>query len=146
MTVKPGDRNREATEDDLMCEELPGIVDIEAVEGSLVQPRHGCCELVGQRVMLRSVHVSSERETDCCYTQGDPCCRTELKMLKGDLLRMTIERDEVTHRNPAGNDRDQREEHQRTPHDEGNLSRLAAMLGILLIVAVTPEDDIIENI
>src|SRR5574344_1894407 len=37
------------------------------------------------------------------------------------------------------------QEHQRSPHHEGHFLWLAAILGILLVVRVTPEDDVIQT-
>ena len=56
MTVEPGDRTRNAAEDDPVRDELIRLVDVEAVVGRLVQAAEGRGEPVGDGLFGPQVH------------------------------------------------------------------------------------------
>ena len=60
LTVEPSNRNREATENNLVGEELPSVVNIESVEGSLVKSWHAFRKFIGNRIVLRHIHPCSK--------------------------------------------------------------------------------------
>ena len=66
VAVEPCDWNREATEYDLVCKELPCIINIESVEGSLVQTWEGTLQSISNRLLLAHVHPSCKCDTDNC--------------------------------------------------------------------------------
>ena len=62
-----------------------------------------------------------------------------------DIVALTCSRYEVTEWNQTAEARDDGEEYQWTPHHERNLLWLATVLWIQLIVALSPEDDVVET-
>ena len=72
MTVEPSDWNGEATENNLVGKELPGVVNIESVESCLVEFRHTFRKHVGHRIALGHIHPRSKRNADGCCQEAEP--------------------------------------------------------------------------
>ena len=119
-TVEPCDWLREQIEDNLVGEELPSIVDIETVQGCLVQLRHLLSQSVCQWSLLRSIHVSSQTNTDDCNNHRCSC-HAHVDM---DIVALTCSRYEVTEWNQTTEARD---EHLQDLHIEDNKGRRFAV-------------------
>ena len=140
MTVEPGDGTGEAAEDDLVGEILPCVVDVEAVEGCLVELGEGALQLVGDGPLLASVHPCGEADAD----DGGDDTRRGHAPVDVDVVALTRGAHEMAEGDETGEDGDDGEEHQRAPHHEGHLLRAATVVGIGLVVALTPEDEVVE--
>ena len=60
MTVPPCNRSRDATEDNLMCNELVYIINIETIVGSFVQTFELFCQRIGNRLFGILIHPCSD--------------------------------------------------------------------------------------
>ena len=61
-----------------------------------------------------------------------------------NVVVQTVGTYKMTEWNPACTDGDGCEEHQRPPHNERNFLRTATIIGILLVVRTSPEDNVVK--
>ena len=102
MAVEPSDGNGEATENNLMREELPCIVDVEPIEGGLVQPRERPFQLLGQRIVLGHIHVGGQANA---YQSGNDTCTGD-SPVDLDVKALAVGAYKVAKRNKSSHARD----------------------------------------
>ena len=98
VAVEPGDRCRDATEDNPVCDELIHLVDVETMIGCTVQSGKTFGKFICQRLLLTQVHASGQddgRHSNHYTCDGYLC-------LKMDGIRFTVGADEMSERNETG--------------------------------------------
>lgn len=60
VAVEPGDRCRDTTEDNPVCDELIHLVDVETMIGCTVQSGKTFGKFICQRLLLTQVHASGQ--------------------------------------------------------------------------------------
>ena len=86
MTVEPGNRRRDTTEDDTVRDILPDLVLIEALVGCTVQLRERLVQAVGNRLALTLIDIGGETDAqDGNNRRGSSNLRVEVDGVVGTL-------------------------------------------------------------